>query len=147
MSDPLTDLDALHEVISATPFGLLADLDGTLSPLAGSPAEARVSPRNLELLNQLSRRCLTAVVSGRDLPDLKRIVALPSIVYVGLHGAAWNVDGQDRLVPEAEPYRAFTAEAARDLAPLDGRDGIFVELKTVGIALHYRGARRPPGSR
>jgi trehalose 6-phosphate phosphatase len=144
---PLDDIDALRDAWTAVPFGLLSDVDGTLSPLAALPAKARVTPRNLELLGQLAQRCVVAVVSGRDLPDLKQLVPVPGVVHVGLHGAAWNLHGQDELAPEAEPYRAQTAEAARQLAELMHQEGVFLELKTVGIAIHYRAAPQPAEAR
>jgi len=143
VSQALDDIDALRDAWSAVPFGLLSDLDGTLSPLAAAPADARVTPRNLDLASKLAQRIVFAVVSGRDLPDLKQMVALQGVVYVGLHGAAWSIHGHDELTPEAEPYRGHTTQAARELAGLRELDGIFVEVKTVGVALHYRNASRP----
>lgn len=147
MTHALSDIDLIRDAWSRRPFGLLCDLDGTLSPLAASPSEARVTPANLRLLGELARRCLVAIVTGRDLPDLKAIVPIQGLVLVGLHGAAWNLEGHDELAPEAEPYRELTGRATTELAGLHRIDGVFVERKTAGIAIHYRAAADPNAAR
>jgi trehalose 6-phosphate phosphatase len=140
VATPLVSLDPLQAAVAAEPFGLISDVDGTLSPMAAKPSAARVTPRNLELLQTLSKRALVAVVSGRDLPDLRRMLPLSGLILIGLHGLAWQVDGRDFLQSEAEPFRAPTIEAAEQLAHLAKIEGVFIEVKTVGIALHYRDA-------
>jgi trehalose 6-phosphate phosphatase len=140
MATPLTSLAPLLDALNERPFALLCDVDGTLSPLAPAPGLARVTPRNRELLAALSRSILVAVVSGRDLVDLRQMVGLPEIVYIGLHGLAWRIAGSDELAPEAQPYRAWTLEAADELAHLKRITGLVLEVKSVGLALHYRNA-------
>jgi len=147
MSIPLTSLEPIGGALRQAPFGLLCDVDGTLSPMAPTPAEAHVTPRNLNLIKALNGEILVAVVSGRDLPDLCRMLATPSLVYVGLHGLAWLVGGHEQLLPEAEPYRAHTQQASEELRGLRATAGVFVEVKTVGLAFHYRGAGDPAATR
>jgi trehalose 6-phosphate phosphatase len=147
VSVPLTTLEPVRDAVLQRPFGLLCDVDGTLSPMAAAPDDARITPRNLALLRALSQRGIVAAVSGRDLPDLRRMFATDSLVLVGLHGLAWLVDGHEQLLPEAEPYRTLTLEAAQQLRALRAIDGLFVEVKTVGLAYHYRGAADPATAR
>ena len=140
MTESLTSLTPLFDALERRPFALLCDVDGTLSPLAPAPDLARVTPRNRELLAELSTSILVAVISGRDLPDLRRLVGLPQIVYVGLHGLAWRIAGSDEITPEAQSYREYTRAAADELAYLTRIPGVVLERKSVGLALHYRNA-------
>jgi trehalose 6-phosphate phosphatase len=141
LPEPLRSSQQLAPALARRPFGLLTDLDGTLSPMAPTPDQAFVPAGILGLLRGLARQTLVAVVSGRDLPDLKRKAPIDGAAFVGLHGAAFSINGRDFLAPEAEPYRAPTAAAARELAGLSHNGEIYVEQKSVGIALHYRQAR------
>ena len=87
MPSPLTDPSPILALVREGPFGLITDLDGTISPLTRTPAEATVSPacrRHLEAI--AARAALVAVVSGRTAGEVCRIVGLDGIVYVGLHG-------------------------------------------------------------
>lgn len=141
MSTPLVSLAPLLDALERRPFALLCDVDGTLSPLAAEPGLARVTARNRELLAELSTSILVAAVSGRDLTDLRQMVGLREIVYIGLHGLAWRIAGSDEIALEAQPYRAYTREAADELAHLQRIPGLVLERKSVGLALHYRNAR------
>jgi trehalose 6-phosphate phosphatase len=108
--------------------------------MAAEPSHAAVTGRNLELLEALTRRAPVAVASGRDLPDLRRMLPVPGLILVGLHGLAWQIDGDEILLPEAEPFCVPTVGAAEQLVHLSEIDGVIVEVKTVGLAFHYRGA-------
>jgi trehalose 6-phosphate phosphatase len=138
MAELLTSIEPLREAFARKPFGLISDVDGTLSPMAAYPADALVTPRNLQLLSLLSRLAIVAVVTGRDLPDLRRMLPIPGLIYAGLHGLAWQMDGREFLLPEAEPFRALTVEAAKQLEHLAAIEGVFIEVKTAGLAYHYR---------
>ena len=68
----------LLEAINKPRFGLITDVDGTISPIVDVPDEARVTPRNLELLADLGTKLtLTAVISGRSASDIHQRVGLP----------------------------------------------------------------------
>jgi len=140
MGEPLRSLEPLKRALERRPFALLCDVDGTISHLAPAPDLARVTERNRALLDRLSKRILVAVVSGRDLVDLRRMVGLPDLIYIGLHGLAWRITGLDELAQEARPYEAYTREAATELGHLKRITGVVLEVKSVGLAFHYRGA-------
>ena len=68
---------------------LLLDLDGTLVDIAPTPTDVRASAAlrgTLEHLWQLSGGAL-ALVSGRALADLDRVIAPLRLPAVGSHGA------------------------------------------------------------
>jgi trehalose 6-phosphate phosphatase len=147
VSIPLDSLDPIRHAVERRPLGLVCDVDGTLSPMAATPVEARVTERNQLLLEALSERILVAAVSGRDLPSLRRMLAIPRMIYIGLHGLAWLVDGREQLIPEAEPYREPTLETAAELRAVTQIPGVIVEVKTVGLGFHLRGAPDPASAR
>src|SRR5438552_793377 len=67
--------------------GLLLDVDGTLAPIVDRPEDATVPEPTRALLRQLAARyALVACVSGRTEGDVRRVVGVDDLVYVGEHG-------------------------------------------------------------
>ncbi|HXZ11442.1 MAG TPA: trehalose-phosphatase [Candidatus Sulfotelmatobacter sp.] len=120
-------------------FALLLDFDGTLVGLKRRPADVRLSLRARELLARLSlrRNLYVAIISGRDLPSLRRIVGVTGVHYFGSHGAQRN--GKLTILSQPAGDALLRARrAARDrLAALPG---IWLEDKGLSVAVHYRGA-------
>lgn len=120
------------------------DYDGTLAPIAPSPAEARPLPGTADVLRRLSRapRTGVAVISGRPIDDLRRQLRVGGIHYIGIHGLErqWP-DGRREVVPATAAARI--PEIHRLLQrKIGGRAGILLEDKGVAIACHYRLASR-----
>ncbi len=116
------------------------DYDGTLTPIVPDPAAARLEPAVRELLNSLSKLCSLAIVSGRDLGDVKRLVGLDNLVYAGSHG--FEIVGPGGLHMEHE-------EGTRRLPDLDAAEEKLrqrlrtvpraaVERKRFAVAIHFR---------
>src|SRR3981081_374382 len=62
------------------------DYDGTLTPIVSHPENALLSDSLRPALQELTTRAPVAILSGRDLDDVRRRVALDGIVYAGSHG-------------------------------------------------------------
>lgn len=120
--------------------GLIADIDGTLSPLAPTPAAASVSPSCRQHLSRLAGRlALVAIVSGRSATDSKRLVDVEGLVYVGNHGLEMLTDVGVLLHPEARPFRRQIAALLEELETLCAEiPGVIVEDKGVTASIHYR---------
>ena len=144
---PLTDLSPLLPLLRGAPFGLITDLDGTISPLTGTPAEARVSPACCRHLQAIAARVgLVAVVSGRTVGEVRRIVGLEDIVYVGLHGfsvAMPPVWSEAAVAAYSVMARSILDELRRSIT----LSGIVFEDKGPLIAMHYRQAADPAAAR
>lgn len=118
---------------------LFLDLDGTLVELAPTPDDVRLDAGIIEILGRardLLRGAL-AIVSGRKITDLDRIVTAGEFAIVAEHGALMRRAG------EREPRLASTdAMPAHWLAAIKDRaaawPGVLVEEKSFGVALHYR---------
>jgi trehalose 6-phosphate phosphatase len=143
-ADPFAQL---RSVLRRSPFALFTDADGTISPLAATPQDAKLSLRARSLLGALSRRCHVVVISGRTLVDVRRLVGLRNVTYVGSHGLATYIDGRDELDPAVRPYVRYAQQAMAELAPLRRVDGILFEEKLTGVAIHYRLTRNAEQAR
>ncbi len=104
------------KAINKPRFGLITDVDGTISPIVDVPDEARVTPRNLELLAELrAHLTVTAVVSGRAAKDVYQRIGLPGLVYIGNHGMEQWQDGKVIVSPSAAAYRDALAVATTEI--------------------------------
>lgn len=135
--------DKLLEAIHKPRLGLVTDVDGTISPIVDVPDEARVTPRNLELLAKLKTQlALTAVISGRAAEDVYQRVGLPGLVYVGNHGMERWRDGEVTVSPVAAAYRGDLSAAAPEIRQIMV-EGMRFEDKGATLSLHYRQTRNP----
>ena len=137
-------LEAFVRAAGAAPeaAALLCDIDGTIAPIAPTPAEAHVPEAFRELLTALVGRLgLVAFVTGRSLEDGRRMIPLDGATYVGIHGLeTMAADGTISVEPQAERYAA----TIHDVAEAAARDldcealGVVIEDKHTVLAVHYR---------
>ena len=135
--------DLAIELPAPTPLkpgetALFLDLDGTLAPIVERPQDVGPDPRRTRLLERLSRRLdgRLAVVSGRTLADIDRILEGCIVPVAAVHGLVMR-DPQGRVT--ATPAHPGLAGAAQDLHAFAARDpGLMVEEKGLSAALHFR---------
>ena len=119
---------------------LFLDIDGTLLEIAATPEAVHVPGGLRELLRDLAARQngALALISGRPLPDIDRLfgTGLPLAAEHGaiLRDAAGWVSVCVRRPPVLDAIAGRLREAIACQA------GIFLEKKSFGIALHWRGA-------
>ncbi|WJL95822.1 trehalose-phosphatase [Microbacterium sp. ET2] len=132
--------------LAATPRLLVAlDFDGTLAPLLDEPMDARMTDDAREAVLALTAapETIVAFVSGRSLHDLRVIGEHEDdspILLAGSHGAEfWSPGGGAAATPDdagdKELRDRLRAEAEGITADLDG---VWVEPKTFGFAVHSR---------
>lgn len=137
---PLSDLLAPPPSLSGG-ASLFLDFDGTLVDIAERPDEVAV-PRGLaDLLFAMSARLhgRLALVSGRSIAQIDDLFDQPmhKLAISGSHGCEFR--WQDQSVQPARPA-AELEHAARKFDDFAfGHPGTLVEIKTYGVALHYRG--------
>jgi trehalose 6-phosphate phosphatase len=120
------------------PAALFLDFDGTLVELAEAPGAISVPGSLTPLLDRLSSRLdrRLAIVSGRAVEDLRRHLGGCAAVLSGSHGAELHY-GDGRSIPVSPPPGLAEArESVRLFAT--GGEGLLVEDKPAGVALHYR---------
>jgi len=121
---------------------LFLDLDGTLLHFADEPTGVHVSERVLAVLERSARVTggAMALVSGRALDDVDRLIAPHRFPLAALHGLIRR-DGRGRVVRARVDESAFV-ELDRVLAELVAANpGTLLEHKGLTLAVHFR--RRP----
>ena len=113
---------------------LAFDYDGTLAPIATTPAAAKMRSTTERLLARASRRYPCVVISGRMLADIsERVQEIPLWYVFGNHGF-------EPVSPDTPP----TGRTARWLATLreqlPAQPGIVIEDKSHTLTIHYRAA-------
>lgn len=119
---------------------VMVDFDGTLSTIVANPDDAVLVRGAAKALRDLSSLCTVAIVSGRDLDDIRDRVGVPGLWYVGSHGVEVASPDGTILYPGGHPE---SVSALRDCAAaLSGRlaevAGVHVEDKRFGVAVHFR---------
>lgn len=124
---------------------LFIDYDGTLTPIAEHPDKAVICQGMRNILRDLSTKpgCSIGIISGRSLKDIKSMVGLEGIIYVGNHGL--EIEGPK--IKFKSQISSRLASIIRNLKEeltdkLSGIKGIFVEDKNVTLSVHYRLATR-----
>lgn len=131
-------LSAAAPRLKAAETALFLDLDGTLAPIMDRPEMVGPDPRRTRLLERLAARLegRVAIISGRSLEDLDRILEGRASAVAAVHGLVWRAaDGQVVRTPP-HPGLAHAAEELRRFA--FAHAGALVEDKALSIALHYR---------
>ena len=120
---------------------LLLDYDGTLTPIVETPDKAIISKERKDLLDKLSTspHCRVAIISGRSLSDIKAIVGLKDIIYVGNHGL--EIEGpkikfESQVSPRLKSIIRHIYEDA--VSKLSKIKGVLIEDKGLTISVHYR---------
>lgn len=117
---------------------LFLDLDGTLAAIEPRPEHVGPQPERTRLLARLAEAFegRLAVVSGRALSDIDRILDGAVIALAGVHGLQRR--RADGSVVAADPPEAV--QAARDalLLALPEVKGVLLEDKGVAVAVHFR---------
>jgi trehalose 6-phosphate phosphatase len=143
MSELPDGLQALNSVTGRHPV-VFFDFDGTLSDIVDDPDSARLSEDAADALTSLIAQCPVAILSGRDLADVRQRIGLPGIWYGGSHGfELTGPDGAHHQNVEAAASIPVLEQAAAELVnQLSHIPGVVVEHKRFGVAVHYRKAAR-----
>ena len=132
--------EALEAVLAERRLAVLLDYDGTLTPIVTDYRKAFLSDEMRDTLRGLAARNAVAVVSGRDLKDVQKLVALDSVYYSGSHG--FELSGPDEwhhVHEDAADYLPDLDQAEQALAVrLADVPGHALERKHFSLAVHYR---------
>lgn len=126
-------------VADKTPV-LFLDYDGTLSPIVKHPEDAILSKEMKEVLKECSTMFTVAIVSGRDMDDVKNKVGIESLIYAGSHG--FRISGPNGLYMEHEKSEEILPrldQIEKELtASLRGIEGLQIDRKRYAIGVHFR---------
>lgn len=133
-------LEHVQEIAGAGDRGLaiFLDYDGTLTPIVSHPEKAFLSDSMRQTLRTLATRTPVAILSGRELEDVRTRVGIHGIIYAGSHG--FDIAGMRELRrQEATKFLPALDAAEKELREkLAGIAGAVIERKRFSIAAHYR---------
>ena len=140
----LENLESLKKIIRRKPFGLITDMDGTISPIPRDFLETPVPPPTLPQLARLVKQIdLLAVISGRKAGALREIINITGIEYIGHYGMEWWENGRAVLHPDVEASLADMRAVAIELETLGSIDGVIIQDKWATISVHYNTVQQP----
>lgn len=137
----------LWKKIIGQKLALFLDLDGTLAPIADRYDLAVLPPKTRVLLNQLAGRpgCRLTIISGRSSRELRKMVGLKKVLYIGNHGlemggAAGSKPEQLVSLRQLKMLKMLNGILREKLKPFRG---VLLQYKKLTLSVHYRLARRP----
>jgi trehalose-phosphatase len=136
-------LDHVQEIAGTgdRSLAVFLDYDGTLTPIVSHPEKALLSDSIRQTLQALATRTSVAILSGRDLDDVRQRVNIIAIVYAGSHG--FDIAGPRGLRKEvATEFLPMLDMVEKELGKeLAGVPGAHLERKRFSIAAHYRNVK------
>lgn len=140
MTEPLAEVQ--KRLRQAERLRLFLDYDGTLADFAPTPEEVTPDPALLDLLARLEQdpRIRPAILSGRRLSHVQKLVPVPGILLAGTYGIELQTPLGERIdrLPFAEIRPTLDRLKPRWAELLAGREGFFLEDKGWTLALHAR---------
>lgn len=133
--------DILRKRLKDNQSILFLDYDGTLTSIVERPEMAVLSLKTRQVLEKLAQNehVHIFIVSGRSMADVKRLVAIDNIVYMGNHGLeieGANIDFKDFCFARFREILEYLKwEITKELVFFKGA---FVEDKGLGLSVHYR---------
>jgi alpha,alpha-trehalase len=135
----LAHLEEIEQRISGYAPVVFLDYDGTLTPIVRRPEEAQLDEAMREAVAHLAKYCRVAVISGRDLTDVRERVDLPQLHYAGSHGFDISAPQGKHLLRKGEEFlpriEQVEERLRRDLADVPGAH---IERKKYSVAVHFR---------
>jgi len=132
-------LEHVQEIAACSDqLAVFLDYDGTLTPIVSHPQKAFLSDSMRRTLQALAVQSSVAILSGRDLGDVRRRMDIETIIYAGSHG--FEIAGPRGLHKEvATEFLPKLDTVEKELAKnLAGIVGAHVERKRFSVAAHYR---------
>lgn len=138
----LHDWASVARTLRGRRLAVFLDYDGTLSKIVANPEEAVLTKDMRAVIQRLSHRFPTAIVTGRKIETIKNFVQLDEIFYAASHG--FHLEGPDQLtrqvaeqhLPELQAFRDSISALVEDVA------GCTVEDNTFCISVHYRNVQQ-----
>ena len=127
--------------IGVDTIALFLDVDGTLVDIEDHPGDVRSDEALITLLVDLAQRLdgALSLISGRSIAEIDRIFAPAKFPSAGAHGTELRFDGNAVIIAPAD-FPGEILQRARAFAV--EHQGLLVEKKSAGLALHYRRAPR-----
>lgn len=117
---------------------IFLDYDGTLTPIVQRPEDAVLPTATRAALERLAAVAPVALLSGRDLADVRGMVGIDGITYAGSHGFDLLLSDGSTDQRGREFLPALEAAESELRAGVESIPGARVERKAFAIAVHVR---------
>lgn len=114
------------------------DFDGTLTKIEQTPDRVKFRAAARFVVEELSKNFIVGIVTGRSLPDIKKLIGIKGIYYSGNHGV--EIEGPGLRFVEKNSARSvkyidsLVPKIRNKLRPYEP----IVQHKKYSIAVHYR---------
>ena len=130
------------------PAGVFSDFDGTLSPIAPTPGDAKAYPGTVEALKRVAGLVdATGIITGRAVADVQAKLEVEDLLVVGNHGLEWFERGEhvdhEAGVAAADGITETLAETERRLSEQISTTHMLWENKRLTASVHYRNVDNP----
>ena len=131
--------DKIKKELADKNIFLFLDYDGTLTPIVKKPELAKLDSQIKKLLREISGKCPTAIISGRPLNEIKKIIGIKNIIYSGNHGFEIEINGK-KIIQNAsrESKKDICRIKEKLLKEIKKIDGAFLEDKGLTLSVHWR---------
>lgn len=132
--------DSLAKDLSDCSLMLFLDYDGTLTPIRDKPSQAKLTEAGKKVLRDLTalENVTVSIVSGRSVAEVKKLVSISDIIYVGNHGLEMEGPRISYKHPDALVKEELFSEITALLKEKLRMRGIIIENKQFSITVHYR---------
>lgn len=140
------NLKYLEEFKSNQDTAVITDIDGTISNIAPTPGEARVTPSMRSDLIKLKKKFrLVAFISGRSALNAYDMVKVEGMLYVGSHGLEYLKNGERHIEIQVKDYLPLIDKLKNEIAgcEISQLPGFICEDKELCLSLHYRQCENP----
>lgn len=140
-SSPGEDNLSSRDCGTAAQCAFFLDLDGTLVEIVQGPAAVHVASDLPALIADLYAAAAgaLALISGRPIADIDRLLRMPQLPLAGQHGAERR-DAYGRIHVHPVDNRALSLLRSQIQAWCAAHPGLVIEDKGLSLALHYRGS-------
>jgi len=118
---------------------LIIDYDGTLTEIAATPEKAVLKKETRQTLEKLLQKHKIAILSGRSINDVRRLVGIKRIYYGGNHGLEIVGPNFKYVHPKAfrlkPTMKGIHEESKKSLKNVRGA---ILEFKGLSVSFHYR---------
>lgn len=126
-------------LLNLSTTAVFCDFDGTLVPIAPTPDAVKVNAELKTILQRLHQRCggALAIISGRSLDEINRLLNIPMLSAAGCHGLEWQQQGQ-RQPARGATATELPAALIQHIMDFALEHKLLVENKQHTIAIHFR---------
>ncbi len=126
---------------SASGIAIFLDYDGTLTPIRRTPSDALLTPEAENILQEMAQLpgVQVAIVTGRSMEDIRRLVRVKKIEFAANHGFHIYKNGTEWIHPQTVSLIRVLPRLHSILRnTLAGFPKVYIENKRFTLSIHYR---------